>query len=73
MQYGGADREIGERLTNAGILGKQIRHQAIVIHLDHDRGYKTEESVSKNITIRKEVKRNKVNWTPHGIKKDTPG
>lgn len=70
MQYGGADREIGERLSNAGILGKQIRHQAIVIHLDHDRGYKTEESVRKNIAIRMEVKKKKVNWTPYGIKKD---
>ena len=73
MQYGGADREFGERLSNAGILGKQIRHRAIVIHLDHDRGYKTEESVRKNIAIRKEVKRNNVNWTPYGIKKDIPG
>jgi glycosyltransferase involved in cell wall biosynthesis len=73
MQYGGADREIGERLSNSGILGKQIRHQAIVIHLDHARAYKTEESVQKNIAIRKEVRRNKVNWTPYGIKKDLQG
>ncbi len=73
MQYGGADREIGERLSNAGIAGKQIRHQAIVIHLDHHRGYKTEESVRKNIAIRKEVNRNKTNWTPYGIKKDSIG
>ena len=41
MQYGGQDREFGERLFNLGIKSKQIRYSAIVIHLDHKRPYKT--------------------------------
>jgi len=69
MQYGGSDREIGERLVNYGIQGKQIRHRAIVIHLDHPRGYKTKESIEKNILIRKDTRRLKIKWTPHGIVK----
>ena len=69
MQYGGSDREIGERLMNYGVMGKQIRHRAIVLHLDHPRGYKTEESIEKNLMIRKETRQRKVSWTPHGIVK----
>ena len=37
MQYGGLDREFGERLVNAGVRGKQIRHRAGCVHLDHPR------------------------------------
>ena len=39
MQYGGQDRELGERLFNKGIKSKQIRYSAICIHLDHARSY----------------------------------
>lgn len=67
MKYGGPDREIGERLENFGVKGKQIRHQAIVVHLDHARGYKTKDSVDKNLAIRSEVRKKKITWTPYGI------
>ena len=70
MKYGGPDREFGERLENFGIKGKQIRHKAIVLHLDHARGYKTPESLAANLAIRKEVRDKKIKWTPFGIKKD---
>ena len=69
MLYGGSDREIGERLVNFGIKGKQIRHRAIVLHLDHPRAYRTKESIANNITIRKNTRKLKIKWTPHGIKK----
>ena len=39
LQYGGLDREFGERLVNLGIRPKQIRYSAITVHLDHPRGY----------------------------------
>jgi len=45
MQYGGQDRELGERLMNAGIRSKQIRYTAICVHLDHPRGYKTKHVI----------------------------
>ncbi|RAJ13160.1 glycosyltransferase family 2 protein [Olleya aquimaris] len=69
MQYGGPDRELGERLFNYGIKSKQIRHKAICLHLDHPRGYKTKESLDRNLAIRKNVKDNKVIKTPYGIEK----
>jgi glycosyltransferase involved in cell wall biosynthesis len=70
MKYGGPDREFGERLENYGVKGKQIRHKAIVLHLDHARGYKTPESLATNLAIRKEVRDKKIKWTPFGIKKE---
>jgi len=70
MKYGGPDREFGERLENFGVKGKQIRHKAICLHLDHSRGYKTPESLAANLAIRKEVREKKIQWTPYGIKKE---
>ena len=52
MQYGGQDRELGERLENLGIKGKQIRYSAICVHLDHARGYVNPETWAKNNAIR---------------------
>ena len=69
MQYGGQDRELGERLMNLGIKGKQIRYSAICIHLDHPRGYKNQESINKNLAIRKTTKIEKKIWTDFGIVK----
>lgn len=72
MKYGGPDREFGERLENYGVKGKQIRHKAVVLHLDHARGYKTPESLAANLAIRKEVKAKRIAWTNFGIKKPQP-
>lgn len=67
MQYGGLDRELGERLNNLGIKGKQIRYSAIVIHLFHERPYKTDATMEKNHNIRKHVRKTGIIRTPNGI------
>ncbi|WP_431122446.1 glycosyltransferase family 2 protein [Flagellimonas flava] len=69
MQYGGEDREMGERMVNFGIKTKQLRYSAVCIHLDHDRGYVNPEALAKNKAIRKEVKQGKSVWTHYGITK----
>lgn len=69
MQYGGLDREFGERLINLGIRSKQIRYSAICLHLDHARPYKKIDLIKKNKEIRHNVKVNKVIKTPFGIEK----
>lgn len=69
MQYGGLDRELGERLWNAGLRSKQIRYSAICLHLDHPRGYSNPETWEKNKGIRNDVVQNKKAWTPFGISK----
>jgi glycosyltransferase involved in cell wall biosynthesis len=73
MQYGGQDREFGERLFNLGLKSKQIRYSAILLHLDHSRPYKTAESVARNVAIRKKTRSEKIIETPHGIKQYLSG
>ena len=67
MQYGGEDRELGERLFNFGLKSKQIRYNAICIHLDHERSYVNDAAWKKNAKIRKYTKDNKVVRTGNGI------
>lgn len=69
MEYGGQDREFGERLVNCGITGLQIRYSAICLHLDHARGYINQKAWDRNREIRKETVSLKHTWTDFGIKK----
>lgn len=69
MEYGGEDRELGERLMNAGIKGRQVRYSAVLLHLEHGRGYVHEEAWARNRAIRKETVRTKSTWTPYGLSK----
>jgi len=55
MQYGGADRALGSRLENLGLTGKRARFRAVLLHLDHERPYKTMESIRKNKGIRRRI------------------
>ncbi|HAI17002.1 MAG TPA: glycosyl transferase family 2, partial [Xanthomarina gelatinilytica] len=41
----------------------------VCIHLDHPRGYKNQESINKNLAIRKTTKTEKRVWTNFGIVK----
>lgn len=67
MPWGGEDREFGVRLINKGIRPKHVRYNAIVIHLDHSRGYRDPEMVAKNKALRQENEKNGVAWTEYGI------
>jgi glycosyltransferase involved in cell wall biosynthesis len=69
MQYGGQDRELGERMVNAGVKPIQIRYSAVCVHLDHGRGYKTDESIARNQSIRRHTRDSGVAWTEFGIVK----
>lgn len=70
MQYGGQDREFGERMFNMGIKSKQIVYSAICLHLDHKRPYKTKESIAKNVAIRRNTRKSGIVKTPNGIEKE---
>ena len=71
MQYGGLDRELGERLWNYGHRSKQIRYSTVCLHLDHPRGYSKPEIWAKNRAIRKAVKETRSWWADNGIVKKT--
>lgn len=67
MAYGGQDREFGVRLINAGIKPRHVRYNAIVVHLDHARGYADPTTVAANKQHRLDVARRGVTRTVHGI------
>lgn len=69
MQYGGLDREMGVRLFNLGIFAKQIRYSAVCLHLDHARGYFSQEIWDKNVEIREYSRKNNIIKTRNGIVK----
>jgi glycosyltransferase involved in cell wall biosynthesis len=70
MRYGAQDREFGERLVNKGIVGLQVRYSAVCVHLDHKRGYVNEDDLRRNAAIRQVTRRDKISWTPYGIRKE---
>lgn len=70
MQYGGQDRELGERLINFGVRGIQVRYSAVCLHLEHDHNYVTPEMLARNKAIRAETKTQKLTRTAFGIIKD---
>lgn len=67
MAWGGLDREFGVRLQNLGIKPKHVRYNAIVIHLDHKRGYKDPATVQANKALRLHNAKAGVSWTDFGI------
>lgn len=73
MEYGGEDREFGERLVNAGLKPIQRRYSAIAVHLDHGRPYKNTEALDRNMAIRRATKRNHTVVTPYGINRHDNG
>jgi glycosyltransferase involved in cell wall biosynthesis len=72
LEWGGLDRELGERLEHAGVRGMQLRHRALVVHLDHGRGYKRPEAIARNRAIRDEVAAQRLTWTPAGLDRHLP-
>ena len=69
MEYGGEDRELGERLFNLGFRSKSIRYRSALVHLDHGRSYIRKEALLVNRKIRRDTRRTRAVWTEYGIVK----
>lgn len=67
MAYGGEDRELGDRLMNYGLKPRKIRYSAVLVHLDHPRGYVNPEIKGRNHLIRMHTIRNRVINTSAGL------
>lgn len=67
MQYGGEDCEFGYRLVNFGLKPKRIRYSTIAMHLDHSRGYVTQDMLHKNSEIIKITREKNLRWTKVGV------
>jgi glycosyltransferase involved in cell wall biosynthesis len=68
MEYGGLDRELGERLVNRGIVGRSIRHRTVMLHLDHDRPYVTPDKIERNWLLRVRTRLDRRQWSDFGIR-----
>lgn len=69
ITHGGLDKELGERLTNAGIPGRHLRFTAPLVHLDHPRGYADPAKKAAQKAYIRRVRREGITWTPNGIVK----
>ncbi|HEX2722024.1 MAG TPA: glycosyltransferase family 2 protein [Gemmatimonadaceae bacterium] len=67
MGYGGLDRALGERLMNAGIRGKQVRHRTPCLHLFHERPYIDGVRWKLNHEIRRRIRKNGETRARNGI------
>ncbi|GAA6140448.1 glycosyltransferase family 2 protein [Hydrogenophaga sp. 5NK40-0174] len=67
MQYGGQDVEFGDRLTHHGLKGLRIRYSVICVHLDHGRGYVTDEMLRHSLSIRQATRASRVVRAPLGL------
>jgi GT2 family glycosyltransferase len=73
MRWGGGDKEMGVRLTNAGVRGRHLRFTAPLVHLDHPRGYADPEHKRANRERIGRIRRERIAWTPDGIEKRAAG
>jgi predicted glycosyltransferase involved in capsule biosynthesis len=69
--WGSEDKELGVRLTNAGVRGYSIRYTAPVFHLWHDRPYVDPAVIAKNRALLFETRRSGSKWTAAGIEKSS--
>jgi glycosyltransferase involved in cell wall biosynthesis len=67
MKYGGLDRALGERLINAGVKARQVRHRTPCLHLYHERPYANARGWKLNHDIRKRIKLNHETRAVSGI------
>ena len=72
MRYGGEDKDLGVRLTNAGVRGQHLRYTASVVHLDHPRGYADPATIRANKARVRATRASGRSWTPDGIVKGEP-
>lgn len=66
LASGGQDRELGVRLQNHGIRPRHVRFDAICLHLDHARGYRTEAMMREIREHRLRVDREGIAHTAFG-------
>lgn len=65
--YGSDDKELGVRLTNCGVKSRRLKYSLVCVHLSHPRAYAAPERVAENKQKLRQVRADRVTWTPHGI------
>lgn len=73
MQYGGQDVEFGYRLQHLGLKATRVRYSTVCVHLDHKRGYVTEEMLENSRRIREFTMKNRTVQAIKGIDQHAEG
>lgn len=69
IAYGGGDKELGVRLSNAGVRALRLRFTAPVVHLDHARGYADPARIAQQRRMILRSRRQRLTWTEAGLVK----
>ena len=69
IQFAASDRELGERLRNCGVRGKQVQHRAVCVELATRRPYVGREVAQHGLDLCSQARRSRATWTPYGIQK----
>ena len=67
ITYGGLDKDLGERLSNAGVKGRHLRFSAPLLHLEHSRPYANAVAHRRHRERIAYVRHSGVRWTESGI------
>lgn len=67
MGHSWEDRELGLRLSHIGVTGLQVRHRAVVLHLEHERAYRVRDVVAQNRELYLATRRTHATRTPQGL------
>lgn len=69
IECGALDRELGDRLHNAGVRGRQVRQRAVCVRLFSANQYLSRQTLQRNLTLSTEIRQSRSTWTPFGIRK----
>jgi hypothetical protein len=69
IQCGALDRELGERLYNAGVRGKNVRLRALCVRLASRVPSLPRQTLERNLALSGQTRRTRAVWTPFGIRK----
>jgi glycosyltransferase involved in cell wall biosynthesis len=65
--YGSDDKDLGVRMTNNGVKSRRLKYSLVSVHLSHPRVYAVPERVLANKQRLRQLRAERITWTPHGI------
>lgn len=66
--YGSDDKDLGVRMTNHGVRSRRLKYSLVCVHLAHSRTYASAEWIRENKRKLRQVRIQRITWTPHGIR-----
>lgn len=71
IRYGYEDRTFGARLENLGVRGRQVRHRAVLVHLEHDRPWRDPAEFREHAEILRRIEAEGTVRTERGLAEAT--